>query len=68
MMYDEGNIGPPIPGKQRHYQSNESQSTERKRRKKTMSHAMVENSRFAMGYQSDNFYPPGMYAGYNGFS
>ena len=33
-----------------------------------MSHAMVDNSRFAMGYQSDNFYPPGMYAGYGGFS
>lgn len=29
---------------------------------------MVDNSRFAMGYQSDNIYPPGMYAGYGGFS
>ena len=39
-----------------------------RRQNKSMSQYMVENSRFGMGQQPDQFYPPGMQAGFAGFS
>lgn len=65
IQYDEPIL---VDGHVRKRHATLDQAGNRRHANKSMSQYMVDNSRFGMGQQADHFYPPGMQAGFGGYS